>query len=234
MLALPPGDHVFKLVVVDPSGATHWELGANRRLHVPLACVPALDLKMVPTRPPGPAAAEAAAGPGQQPPSPPGCDATAGCASRMGRVACAVPLLHQPARRSCLYLRLQLTASCLTGHAARPSPFGSGSGLPLPRAGGAVTFCVPPGLGAPKPATCAAAAVGARAALLARPGSATSCWRIRDLHTPPTTLGGLRGHVPSTRLPLPRCCGSPKKPPFLPSSARTTAAPLHTPAKGSR
>ena len=40
VLALPPGDHVFKLVVVDPSGATHWELGANRRLHVPLACVP--------------------------------------------------------------------------------------------------------------------------------------------------------------------------------------------------
>lgn len=33
---------------MDPSGATFWELGVNRRMHVPLACVPLSAMSTAP------------------------------------------------------------------------------------------------------------------------------------------------------------------------------------------
>lgn len=82
--------------------------------------------------------------------------------SRSAQQPCIAPLLCQPAQRSSprCACRARPAWQGLVSHTLL-SPFCSGSGLPLPRAGAAVTFCVPPGLGAPKPATGAAAAVSA-------------------------------------------------------------------------
>lgn len=44
----PPTHAAFKLVIVDQAGYTHWELGANRHLHVPEACTELAGLSAAP------------------------------------------------------------------------------------------------------------------------------------------------------------------------------------------